>query len=56
MEKIRAFNRANPEVAISASSIRASMKSRAGYSAKAEGGILLNPKLSARLQAAVGPE
>ncbi len=29
MEKIRAFNRANPEVAISASSIRASMKSRA---------------------------
>ncbi|WP_313033330.1 PLxRFG domain-containing protein [Stenotrophomonas acidaminiphila] len=56
MEKIRAFNRANPEVAISASSIRASMKSRAGYSAKAEGGIVLNPKLSARLQAAVGPE
>ncbi|MCD9087379.1 hypothetical protein [Stenotrophomonas sp. SY1] len=37
------------------SPIRASMKSRARYSANAEGGIVLNPKLSARLKAAVGP-
>lgn len=49
-EKIRAFNKSNPEVAISSDSIRASMKSRARYSAKAEGGIVLNPKLAARLK------
>lgn len=55
MEKILAFNKTNPEVAISSSSIRTSMKSRARYSANAEGGIVLNPKLSARLNASVGP-
>ncbi len=54
MEKILSFNKTNPEVAISSSSIRTSMKSRARYSANAEGGIVLNPKLSARLNARVG--
>ncbi|MCD9088736.1 PLxRFG domain-containing protein [Stenotrophomonas sp. SY1] len=54
MEKILAFNKTNPEVAISSSSIRASMKSRARYSANAEGGIVLNPKLAARMRERVG--
>lgn len=55
MEKVRAFNKANPELAISSDSIRASLKSRARYSAKAEAGIVINPKLAARLQERVGP-
>lgn len=55
LAKIQAFNKANPEVAISSSSLRASMRSRARYSARAEGGIVLNPKLSARLNSIVGP-
>jgi len=55
MKKVRAFNKANPELAISSDSIRASLKSRARYSAKAEAGIVINPKLAARLQERVGP-
>jgi len=55
MEKVRAFNKANPELAISSDSIRASLKSRARYSAKAEAGIVINPKLAARLKERVGP-
>ncbi len=55
MEKIRQFNKTNPEVAISSAGIRASLKSRASYSAKAEAGIVINPKLAARLQERVGP-
>lgn len=55
LEKVRAFNKSNPEVAISSASIRASLKSRARYSAKAEAGIVLNPKLAARLKERVGP-
>jgi len=55
MEKVRAFNKSNPEIAISSDSIRASLKSRARYSAKAEAGIVLNPKLAARLKERVGP-
>lgn len=55
-DKIRAFNQANPEVAISAKSIKASIKSRARYSAQAENGIVLNPKLAARLRSSVDGE
>lgn len=54
LEKIRAFNRTNPEVAVTPESIRASIKSRTRYSAQAEGGIVLNKKLAARARAAVG--
>ncbi len=52
--KIAAFNRTNPELAITAASITRSIQSRARYSAKAEAGIVINPKLAARLNAAVG--
>jgi hypothetical protein len=54
IQKIQAFNRANPELAITSASIARSIQSRARYSAKAEAGIVINPKLAARLNAAVG--
>ncbi|HEY1034572.1 MAG TPA: PLxRFG domain-containing protein [Pseudoxanthomonas sp.] len=53
MERIQAFNRANPELAITSASISRSIASRARYSARAEAGIVINPKLAARLNAAV---
>lgn len=54
LQRIQNFNRANPELAITSASISRSIASRARYSAKAEAGIVINPKLAARLNAAVG--
>nr|WP_294979201.1 PLxRFG domain-containing protein [uncultured Pseudomonas sp.] len=54
IEAIRRFNKANPEVAISSKTIRRSLLTRARYSKRAESGIVLNPKLAAKVRAAVG--
>ena len=56
LQKIAAFNRVNPEVAITTATIRNSMRARVRYSARAEGGIMLNPKLAAKVKLAVGAE
>lgn len=48
MEKIQAFNQANPEIGITSQTLRQSMRSRMRYSAQAEGGIVLNRRLEAR--------
>lgn len=53
LAKIRDFNKVNPELAITSSGLQQSIKNRARYSARAEAGIILNPKLSARLNKAV---
>lgn len=53
LEKMRAFNQANPELAISAETLRRSLKSRMRYSQRAEDGIIVNPKLEARVRGAV---
>lgn len=53
LSKIGAFNKANPELAITSSGLQQSIKNRARYSARAEAGIVLNPKLAARLNNAV---
>ena len=56
LAKIAAFNQINPEVAITPATIRNSMRARVRYSARAEGGIMLNPKLAAKLKLVVGAE
>lgn len=48
LAKIRAFNKKQPEVAINADTIRQSMQARMRYSSRAEGGVVLNPKLAGR--------
>jgi len=48
--KIVAFNQQYPEIAIRSESIRQTMRSRARYSAEAEGGIRLDKKLAPRLR------
>lgn len=53
LAKIRDFNKVNPELAITSSGLQQSIKNRARYSARAESGIILNPKLAARLNKAV---
>ncbi|WP_231109280.1 hypothetical protein [Stenotrophomonas maltophilia] len=53
LSKIGAFNKANPELAITSSGLQQSIKNRARYSARAEAGIVLNPTLEARLNKAV---
>ncbi|OWQ58449.1 PLxRFG domain-containing protein [Stenotrophomonas maltophilia] len=53
LSKIGAFNKANPELAITSSGLQQSIKNRARYSARAEAGVILNPKLAARLNKAV---
>ncbi len=53
LRKIGDFNKANPELAITSSGLQQSIKNRARYSARAEAGIVLNPKLAARLNKAV---
>ncbi|WP_229298212.1 PLxRFG domain-containing protein [Stenotrophomonas maltophilia] len=53
LSKIGAFNKATPELAITSSGLQQSIKNRARYSARAEAGIILNPKLAARLNKAV---
>lgn len=52
--RIRAFNRANPEVAITPDTIRRSLGQRARYSARAESGITLDRRLARRVREAVG--
>lgn len=54
LDAIRAFNQANPEIPVTTSTIRRSLLSRAKYSEKAEGGIVLNRKIAARVREAVG--
>ncbi|WP_123647317.1 hypothetical protein [Lysobacter enzymogenes] len=56
LAKIRAFNQANPWIAITSTSIIRSRGARARYSAKAEGGVVLNPRLAAQVREAVGDE
>lgn len=53
---IRKFNQANPEIAISGATIRRSLMARSRYSKRAEAGIVLNPKLAAKVRAAVGED
>ncbi|MEQ3438187.1 PLxRFG domain-containing protein [Stenotrophomonas maltophilia] len=53
LRKIGDFNKANPELAITSSGLQQSIKNRARYSARAEAGIVLNPRLAARLSKAV---
>lgn len=48
LAKIRAFNTANPEIPITMSTIERSLRGRARYSAKAEGGIVVNKRLEQR--------
>lgn len=54
LAKIRAFNQANPAIAITNTSIVRSLGARARYSAKAQGGVVLNARLAAQVEAAVG--
>lgn len=53
LAKIREFNKVNPELAITSGGLQQSIKNRARYSARAEAGIILNPKLAARLNKAL---
>ena len=46
MAKIKKFNKANPSVAISASSVVQSARSRGKFDARALGGVAVDPKLS----------
>lgn len=55
-KRIAAFNRKNPEIAITGKSMVASLRSRARYSAKAEGGIVLNRKIAGRVRESVGED
>lgn len=54
MERIIAFNRRYPELALNAESIRQSMRARARYSQQAEGGVSINKKLAPRLREMAG--
>lgn len=56
MEKIRAFNRAWPQIALTPAGIRQSLKARARYDRQAENGIILNRKIAGRVRDAVGVE
>lgn len=54
MEQIRAFNRKNPEIAITRASLRRSLAQRARYSQRAEHGITLDRRLARRVREEVG--
>lgn len=56
MRAIEKFNRTHPEIGITAATIRRSMAQRARYSARAEDGIVLNPRLAAKVRAQVGAD
>lgn len=56
LDAIRKFNAKWPELGISANTLRKSLMSRARYSAKAEGGIMLNKKIEGRIRDQVGAE
>lgn len=48
MQRIRAFNAANPEIPIDAKTIRTSLQARQRYTERSLGGIAVNPKIEAR--------
>lgn len=48
------FSRKYPELAITSDSIRRSFQSRARYSAQAENGVVVDPRIKARLQSQLG--
>lgn len=48
VEKMRAFNQAQPALAINSETIRQSLQARLRYSSRAEGGVVLNPKVAAQ--------
>ena len=48
LEQMRAFNQAQPALAINTSTIRNSLQARMRYSSRAEGGVVLNPKIAAQ--------
>lgn len=52
-EKISAFNQSNPELAINSSTIRRSLMGHAKFDQRAVNGVVLNPKLEAKLRASV---
>lgn len=54
MAAMHKFNRSHPEVAITPATVRLSLRGRARYSQKAEAGIVLHPRLAAKVRAAVG--
>ena len=56
MASIGAFNRKYPEIAITQKSLRKSLAARARYSRQAEGGVILNKKIAARVREEVGVE
>lgn len=49
-EKIRAFNRANPEVMLNSRTLRRSLRDRLRYSERAANGIVLDRRLARRIQ------
>jgi N12 class adenine-specific DNA methylase/GGDEF domain-containing protein len=50
-QRIIAFNAKNPELGINRQTIRRSLESRARFSARAQGGIGVNPRIEARARA-----
>lgn len=54
LERIQAFNRAVPELALSPQSIRQSLRARARYSAQAEAGVVLNKRIADRVREQIG--
>lgn len=53
LAKIREFNKANPEVAISMSAIRASLKSRQALSERSVNGVMLDKRTAGRVKDSV---
>lgn len=56
VQQIRAWNRKVPELAITSRTLQRSIASRLAWSARAERGIVLNPKIERRVREAVGDE
>lgn len=54
LQKMRAFSRTYPELAITSESIRRSLESRARYSAQAENGVIVDKRIRARLEGRLG--
>ncbi len=48
LQRIRAFNAANPEIPIDAKTIRTSLQARARYTERSLGGVAVNSKIEAR--------
>lgn len=54
LDAMKKFSRTHPELALTPATVHRSLMSRARYSQKAEAGIVLNPRLAAKVRAAVG--